>query len=134
MRNESGPRLAIATVLIVEDDDAIADALVELADEEGCLAHVAHTLVEARRMIAHEHPSVVLLDLTLNGEFGGDLLEELAHDPDAPGVVIVSAFGLATMVGQRYSVPVVRKPFGADQLTTSLRDALERIPRPRKAS
>ena len=134
MRNQSGPRLAIDSVLIVDDDDAMIDALVGVVDEAGHLPRTARTLSEARTILASERPTLVLLDLTLAAEFGGDLLEELTSDPEAPGVVIVSAFGLATMVGQRYAVPVVKKPFALDDLLMVVRDSLEEAPRPRKAS
>lgn len=132
MRSESGPRLAVASILIVEDDDAIADALVILVEDAGYVALPARTLVEARAILAQERPSLILLDLTLNGEFGGDLLEELANDAESPAVIIVSAFRLATLLGQRYGVPVVPKPFAAERLEEAMRDALEAMPRPRK--
>jgi DNA-binding NtrC family response regulator len=132
MRSESGPRLTVASVLIVDDDEAGAQALTDVAEEAGYVPFVARTLSAARSILASERPSLVLLDLTLEAEYGGDLLDELSADPQAPGVVIVSAFGLAPMVAQRYAIPVVTKPFGIDRLIDVMRDTVERVLRPQK--
>src|SRR4051812_10335799 len=100
MRDGSGPRLAVASVLVLEDDEAVAQALIDVIDDAGCLPLPARTLAEARALLASEQPSLVLLDLTLHDEYGGALLDDLRADPDAPPVIIVSGFALAPIVGQ----------------------------------
>lgn len=100
-----------STVLVVEDDAALADALVTCLREEGYRAIAVDTLGAARACVAHDPPGVLVLDLTLDGEFGGDLLAELAGRDDAPVTIVVSAFRLAQMVGARFGVPVLMKPF-----------------------
>jgi DNA-binding NtrC family response regulator len=134
MRSASGPRLSLASVLVVEDDEAIADALIDVLEDAGYLPNVVRTLAEARKAIDTDPPRLVVLDLTLEAEFGGDLLDELSTRPDAPPVVIVSAFGLATMVGERYRVPVVSKPFGLDELLDTIGRALDGQTRPQKTA
>ena len=130
MHSASGPRPALPSVLVIEDDPVIAEAIAEIVGEAGYKPVSVSALAPARAALASERPGVVILDLTLQSEFGADLLEELAGAADAPPVVIVSAFGLAKMVGQRYSVPVVMKPFGIDQLLSAVEKAFSTNTRP----
>jgi DNA-binding response OmpR family regulator len=107
----SADRWKASKVLVVEDDAALADALVTCLREEGYHAVATNTLEGARNYVATHAPEALVLDLTLDGEFGGDLLTELANREDAPVTVVVSAFRLAQMVGARFDVPVLMKPF-----------------------
>lgn len=131
----SGERARVRTiVLVVEDDAVLSDSLLTLLEEEGYAAIAVTKLAAAREVIAEKRPSVVLLDLTLEGEFGADLLIDLADDPDAPATVIISAFRLASMIGQRYDVDVIHKPFDVDDVIARIRKAEAARRRPRRPS
>ena len=132
MRSDSGPRLLLPSVLVIEDDDATAQSIAEVVREAGFHPVLVATLGEARSVIAKDRPGAVILDLTLDSEFGADLLEELSDADDSPGVVIVSAFRLAPIVGHRYGVPVLVKPFAIDALMAAVTTALEKDQRPRR--
>lgn len=75
-----------------------------------------------------------MLDLSLGGEFGGALLEELAQLDDAPAVVICSAFTLAPLVAARFSVPCVKKPLDLDVLIREVQRAVDQRLRPRRVT
>ena len=132
-RTSSGPRPRMRPIVVlVEDEDALREGLAAILADEGYQPVATSSLREAREAIARLRPTVLLLDLTLEGEFGADLLTELAEEPDAPATVIVSAFALANMVGQRFGVDVVHKPFEVADLLDRVRVAEQHERRPRR--
>jgi CheY-like chemotaxis protein len=132
MHSSSGPRLSRSSILVIDDDDVLAQSIADAVRDAGHKPVTAHTLAEARSAIETERPGLVILDLTLEGEFGGDLLEELSQAPDAPAVLVVSAFALAKMVGDRYQVPVIEKPFGIEGLIAAIEQAFASNAQPRR--
>jgi DNA-binding NtrC family response regulator len=126
---ETGRRAA-ATALIVEDDDVMCATIRSALDDVGFSTAACVSLFEAETAIAERRPDVVILDLTLSSEFGGDLLESLASRYDAPAVVVCSGFALAPMVAARYGIPCVRKPFELENLLETIRSAVQEKRRP----
>jgi two-component system, OmpR family, response regulator CpxR len=118
------------TALIVEDDPRLAITLCDALNDEGYASHACTTLGETIAAIAECDPAVVVLDLTLQREFGGDLLEHLATREHSPAVVVCSAFPLASIVAARYGVPCVAKPFELDLLLETVQRAVDEQTRP----
>lgn len=132
MVSQTGIHPAVRPVLVIEDDAAVAQSIADIVREAGFNPVTVHTLADARPALERERPALVVLDLTLQSEFGGDLLEELSRQPDAPAVLIVSAFHLAKIVADLYHLPVVAKPFGVQQLITAVEQAFAANARPRR--
>ena len=65
------------TVLIVEDEIAIADTLLYALRAAGLLASHAATLADARRLLVQSVPSLIILDLGLPDGSGLDLCREI---------------------------------------------------------
>ena len=88
MSVEPKPRL-----LVVDDDVALALALVSEASSWGIQADIASDLAKAREAIAHIRPDVVLLDLCFpeSPENGFDLLTELTLEQPPVPVVVFTA-------------------------------------------
>jgi DNA-binding response OmpR family regulator len=88
MSVEPKPRL-----LVVDDDVALALALVSEASSWGIQADIASDLAKAREAIAHIRPDVVLLDLCFpeSPENGFDLLTELTLEQPSVPVVVFTA-------------------------------------------
>lgn len=128
----SGPRAVAGTALVVEDDPVLGPTMVELLNDLGFIARSARTVAEAREQLRSFTYDVLVLDLTLPDEFGGDLLGELADHPTAPVTVVVSAFALASMVARRHDVPLITKPFDLDTLAEAIATARREARRPRK--
>ncbi len=120
--------------LIVEDDQILCNAIRGALEDAGYASTTCTALSEARREIARSKPSVVVVDLSLPGEFGADLLEELASRDDSPAAVVCSAFSLAELIAARYRIPCVRKPFELDQLLDAVGRAVNEGARPRKVA
>lgn len=88
-------------LLVVDDDAALALALVAEAKAWGMQADVAFDLSKAREAIAHRRPDVVLLDLCFpdSTENGLELLAELAmYQPPMPVVVFTAEESFAYRV------------------------------------
>ncbi|AFZ17868.1 response regulator [Allocoleopsis franciscana] len=88
MTIEPKPRL-----LVVDDDVALALALVSEASSWGIQADIASNLSKARETLAHLRPDVVLLDLCFpeSAENGFDLLTELTLEQPSVPVVVFTA-------------------------------------------
>lgn len=115
-------------VLVVEDDRALADALVINLRARGEQAMVARDGETALRSAAAEPPDVVLLDLGLPDMDGLDVITGLRGWTEVPIIV------LSARDAQRDTVRAldagaddfVRKPFGMDELFARLRAAVRR--------
>ena len=80
-------------VLIVDDDRALADALVGLLAHSGCEAASAGSGTEALAVLRKQPTDVVLLDLRLGSESGLDVLAEIKKARPEISVIIVTALG-----------------------------------------
>jgi NtrC-family two-component system response regulator AlgB len=111
--------------VVVEDDVVLRGAIRGALEDAGFHPVECADLSTARSAIARLQPAVVVLDLALGPEFGGELLEELSRIDDAPAVVICSAFGLAKLLAARYAIACVTKPFEIDELLREVERAVE---------
>ena len=76
-------------VLVVEDDSAIADAVLYCLRRDGMQAEVAETLAAAR--CAASNADVVVLDLGLPDGSGFSLLPELRRSEHGPRVIVLTS-------------------------------------------
>ncbi|WP_129775801.1 response regulator [Peristeroidobacter soli] len=66
------------TVLVVEDDFIVAYDMQMMLEEQGArVLGPAHSLAEAKTLLAKEQPTVAVLDVNLNGEHVFPLADEL---------------------------------------------------------
>lgn len=119
----SGTRRAIASILVVEDDEAIADVLLDILESEGYRARAACDGAGALGAMRAERFDLVLLDFCLPDMTGRDVRDQqLADAAIAQVPVIVLTAGALTTVD---ALPVIRKPFDCDELLQSIRDQLD---------
>lgn len=108
-----------AVALLVEDDEAVMEAVCSLLDEDYDVDCVS-SLLEARGVLRRKQVAVIVLDLMLRGESGAELVEELAAQPEAPAVVLLSASPQAAHVADQFGVAFLRKPFDIEDLLRTL--------------
>ena len=108
-------------VLLVEDDTAIAEALVELLESEGYRVWHAGDATGAEDLIDEVRPDLVLLDIMLPDTDGLVLCSELRARWPAP-VVLLSAT-------QRKSDPIIGLRLGADDFIAKPFDTRELLAR-----
>jgi CheY-like chemotaxis protein len=82
-------------VLIVEDDVDTACTLAEVLQLEGVgVTHAVHSIAEAEQALAGGfRPSVIILDLSLNGERGETLLRRIRAVPDYEDIRVIAFSG-----------------------------------------
>ncbi|MDH3377080.1 MAG: sigma-54 dependent transcriptional regulator [Gammaproteobacteria bacterium] len=116
-------------VLLVEDSGALAKAYMEyLKSMPITVTHVA-TGAGAQDVLKQQIPKVMLLDLALPDINGMDILRQVSKSQMPIEVIIITAHGSVDVVvdamhsGAR---DFLEKPFSADRLVTTVRNALER--------
>jgi CheY-like chemotaxis protein len=89
----SEPEPRPATVLVVDDDVAIRDAVSDILEEEGYKVLRAENGRRCMEFLENGKPNLVLLDLMMPVMSGWEVLEELLHRDDLADVpvVVVSA-------------------------------------------
>lgn len=116
---------AETSVLVVEDDFDLRDALVPILEYEGHRVVSAANGREALdRLQAMPLPSLILLDLMMPVMNGEAFRAEQLRDPRLAGipVVVVSAHPAAEEHAARMgAVACVRKPFDVDDLLAAVR-------------
>ncbi len=109
------------SILVVEDDEAICQAIKELLELEGYSVVTARNGKEALDLIKTlTHPCLILLDLMLPVMNGWELLNHLkgcSSDMLASiPVVITSAAGTAAMSAAKQAEGYIKKPIDIDIL------------------
>ena len=103
--------MAKRRILVVEDDDALANVYRNALNFAGYDVDVASDGVTALGDIDTDHPDLVVLDMHLPQISGERILSEVASTPDTrdiPFIVVTDANAAApTTAG---SFPVLRKP------------------------
>ncbi len=78
-------------ILIIEDEKALAESIEHYLRGENYLCELVYTYEDAKKRIVHYSYDCILLDITLPGGNGLNLLKELKKRKKADGVIIISA-------------------------------------------
>ncbi len=78
-------------ILIIEDENELADSISEYLSEENYLCEFARTYNKALDKIESFHYDCILLDIMLPDGNGMNILEELKRQGKQDGVIIISA-------------------------------------------
>jgi two-component system phosphate regulon response regulator OmpR len=121
--------MSAGRILIVEDDPAIRDMLVEYLGSHGYEVAAAEGGAKMREAIEQALPDVVLLDVHLPGEDGLTLARFLRERYDV-GIIMVT--GAADVVDRVAGLEVgaddyVTKPFDPRELRARVKSVLRRI-------
>ena len=117
-------------ILIVDDEADIRDLIAGILDDEGYKTRTAGDSDSALAAIQERRPSMVVLDIWLQGSRldGLELLDAIkAQDPDLPVVIISGHGNVETAVSaiKRGAYDYIEKPFKADRLVLITERALE---------
>jgi len=117
-------------ILIVDDEADIRDLVAGILDDEGFATRTARDSDSALQEIANRRPSLVFLDIWLQGSKldGLQLLEQIKRDhPELPVVMISGHGNIETAVAaiKRGAYDFIEKPFKADRLILVATRALE---------
>jgi CheY-like chemotaxis protein len=114
------------TILVVDDDRDILEAISEVLRREGYAVVSAGDGIEATTVLASTQVDLILLDLLMPAMSGWELLEQRANDPSWTSipVIVVSAAPREVAPGSNVRA-VIPKPFARgvllDAIATHLR-------------
>src|SRR3954462_13234517 len=116
------------TILLVEDEPAIAEPLAETLTREGFHLEVAGTAAAAPDAAPPARPDLILLDLMLPDGSGFDVCREVRKGSQVP-IIMLTARGEEAdrVIGlDRGADDSVVKPFSAREVTARVRAVLRR--------
>src|SRR6056297_39804 len=131
---ESKPRKGNATVLVVDDQEDVRQALSVLLSGEGYGVETADSPAAALEAMRQQRFGLVLFDMnysrdTTSGREGLELLEAMLGVDDEVPMVAMTAWGsieLAVEALKRGAVDFLEKPWDNNRLLTILKTQLER--------
>ncbi|HUI25090.1 MAG TPA: UDP-3-O-acyl-N-acetylglucosamine deacetylase [Candidatus Kryptonia bacterium] len=118
----------MATVLVVDDEAEIRASVRGVLADEGLRVLEAEDGIAALKVMEHEHPELILLDVWMPEMDGIQLLERLRAEPHSPEVVMISGHGTidtavkATKLG---AFDFIEKPFSLEGLLRVVNRALD---------
>src|SRR5579864_4950305 len=117
----------LGTVLIVDDEAEIRESLQTLLELEGFEVEAAGSGEDGLARMGERPFDLVLLDLTLPGRNGMEVLSEIrSHDPQLP-VIMITAYGTvenAVRAMQSGAANFIQKPWDNEKLLADVRAAV----------
>jgi signal transduction histidine kinase/CheY-like chemotaxis protein/CHASE3 domain sensor protein len=116
-------------LLVIEDDEAFANILLELSHEMGFQSLIASTAAEALRLAKQYFPSAIILDIGLPDQSGLSVLDQLKRDVQTRHIPIhvVSAHDHAQTALSLGAVGYMVKPAKRAQLVEVLKKLEARL-------
>ncbi len=109
------------TVLLVDDDPRLLDAMSALVESEGFDVLKALDGAEALRLARIQRPAIVVTDYMMPVMRGDALVSALAREPGLADLPVVLCSAVAAPPGSLAVAAFLRKPFAAAQLLELLR-------------
>ena len=119
-----------ATVLIVDDEENARQNIGTFLSSRGYEVNGVATLEDARRCLQRGEADIILLDVQLPDGYGPVLLEEVAHLPARPPIILITAFGdidMAVDAMKNGAQDFLQKPIRLAQLEKSVQRAAESV-------
>lgn len=125
------------TVLIVDDEENARQFIGSFLSARGYEVQGAATLAEARQCLQRGEADIILLDVQLPDGYGPSLLDETAHMPMRPPILIITAYGdidMAVEAMKNGAHDFLQKPIQLTQLEKSISRAGEIVAMRRELS
>ncbi len=122
------------TILIVEDEPEIAQLVKHYLEKEGFHSSIAKTGLEAQKLVATDHPDLVILDLMLPEVDGLEVCKALRNKPETSLLPIIMLTAKNeesdTIVGLELGADdYVTKPFSPKTLVARVKALFRRLER-----
>jgi DNA-binding response OmpR family regulator len=116
------------TILVVEDDALLAAEVTQALTANGCTVWHAETAFDARAVLKHGHPDLIMLDLTLPDVDGLVFCTQLRNEaPEVPFMICSKATTAERVLAFKLGAEdVVAKPFELPELEARVEAILRR--------
>jgi DNA-binding response OmpR family regulator len=107
------------SILVVDDDPAILEAIQISLELEGYIVHTAHDGVGALDLAQKESPQLMVLDVLLSGDDGRDIakkIKSMTNTASIPIVMMSAHPNIEQSVLDAGADHFMPKPFDIDQL------------------
>jgi CheY-like chemotaxis protein len=117
----------LKTVLIVDDEFGITDALREILSDEGFHVLVARNGKDGLKRIEERRPDLIVLDYMMPVMDGRETLLALQANPATASipVILISAMPEASIPTDCMGATFLRKPFRVNRLLSEIRQLLD---------
>jgi DNA-binding response OmpR family regulator len=115
------------TILVVDDDRELVDALRSMLERQGYRVIQAHDGHQAKQAVYNQRPDLMILDMMMPRMGGYPVLEHFKDKSDAPPIIMVTANeGSRHKVYAEYLgvIDYIRKPFAMERLLETVQKAL----------
>lgn len=116
-------------ILVVDDEAAIRQSLLEILEEEGYDVLTAES-AETARTFLNGNIDLVLLDIKLGEDNGIDLLREIKQQRPSLPVIMISGHGTVALTAEAFKLGAhefMEKPLRLIQVRACVRNALEAV-------
>ena len=118
-----------ATVLVVDDEEALRRGLARILTGAGYACATADSTAAGRDVLAQRHIDLILCDVNMPGENGFGLLRTVAEEHPHIGVLMVTAMADVRAAGpaaQYGALGYILKPFESSEILINVATALTR--------
>lgn len=127
MTTEEDPR----TVLVVEDEDDVAEILSYSLRREGFKVLTASEAAEGLAVVQSERPDIVLLDVMMPGITGWEMLERMRRDEGTRRIPVIMVTVLeeprfVEKAAEYDAAGYIQKPFRPAEVLRTIRSVLDR--------
>jgi two-component system response regulator TctD len=121
-------------VLVVDDEPAICNLMQVFLSQQGYEVHTVDDGEQALRQFRADPPDMVLLDISMPGMSGTEVLEQIRDSGHRCGVIVLSAYGdgdtIRSALG-RGAYCYIQKPMELSALATQLKALQQSLRDPR---
>ncbi|MCL7929027.1 response regulator transcription factor [Halomonas llamarensis] len=123
----------MANVLVVDDEPNIVLSLEFLMEQAGFQVTIAEDGEQALESVKNAHPDLILLDISLPGISGFDVLEQLRGQPDTASLPIIMLTAHGREVEREKGMALgaddyITKPFSTQTLVEKVKALLNGAP------
>lgn len=126
MQTERNPK---NNILVIEDDLALAGVVKEALEEQGYSAHIVPDGQVAKNLMVNDNVDLIILDLTLPGADGHEVLQSVrSRNPSVPVLLMSGRSALEERIGcfQEGADDFLPKPFAIVELCARVHAILKR--------
>jgi two-component system sensor histidine kinase/response regulator len=119
------------TILVVEDDAAVRQTLVDMVEFNGYRVISAPDGTAGLALALHELPALILTDIEMPGLNGYELLEKIRHDDTLRATPVIMLTAKMDRAANRRGMELgaddfITKPFSEQEVIRSIRTRLEK--------